>query len=694
MYIKYFCSIALIISLSIYHIHAQEQSDSVRETVKRKLDSIIVSPTGYLNVPSPQLLSKADSINKQKSLSNDELRDTTSEKSVSDVTDIPPGAKDTTTLSFKDTDIRDIFRGLSIQHGLNIFLDNSINKRVTISLMSVRVYDAIKFLCEQNNLLLNLEGGIFKIAPPPPPKEEPPPPPKPPTVSYDNHLLSVQLKNDDLERVVLEIQKKTGFNILLLNGTTGTITGTLNNIEFENGFTQLLNNNGFAVQKKNGVFIVSRMDYFVGTQSGNQQKPTGPYWVSVKDSLVSLDVTNAPLDRVVSDIVKQCNSDVVFYNSLSGTLSIRATNIPFSKALDLMLKNTNFTYRESEGTYFIGERANKSLAVTKLIKLKHLRADKVMEMIPQAISSQAMVKAVKEHNGLVIIASSDVIEQMKEFLLQVDKPIAQVLIEALVVDFDRTKGSEFGIEAGLLGSPDTTGIARSGSLVPGINGGATGPWLNRRFEKIGHVNLFGTDINVASLGVLPADFYMQVKALEQRGIANIKSRPLLATVNGQQASLSIGTTQYFLLKTTTPYRDQTQVVFQESQTFQTIEADVKLEITPYVGADSMITVDIKPDFRTPVGQLSSNVPPTINRRALSSTVVVKDGETIMLGGLIEEGETEQRSQVPILGSIPLLGDLFSSTTKSNHKTELIIYVTPHISFGEAFQNVSLPEHGN
>jgi type IV pilus assembly protein PilQ len=79
----------------------------------------------------------------------------------------------------------------------------------------------------------------------------------------------------------------------------------------------------------------------------------------------------------------------------------------------------------------------------------------------------------------------------------------------------------------------------------------------------------------------------------------------------------------------------------------------------------------------------------INKRALSSTLLMREGETIVQGGLIQETESETRTQTPILGSIPLLGYLFSSTTKSERKSELIIYVTPHISYGEAFQNVDL-----
>jgi len=266
-----------------------------------------------------------------------------------------------------------------------------------------------------------------------------------------------------------------------------------------------------------------------------------------------------------------------------------------------------------------------------------------------------------------------------------------VLIEALVVDYDLSKATELGVDVGARGSSDTTlGFGMPYGLIPGIDVTFHGEQINNTLKRIGTVDLFGKEISVANLGVLPKDFYISLKAMEERGIANIRSRPLLATINGHQASLSIGTTQYFILKTTIPYQGQNQILIQESQTFQTIEADVRLDIVPFVGTNGLMTVEIKPDFKTPVGQLSSEVPPTINRRTLSSTVVLKEGETIMLGGLVQEVESQVKTQVPILGSIPLLGALFSSSVTTERKVELIIYVTPHISYGESFQNVYVP----
>lgn len=592
---------------------------------------------------------------------------------------LPKGARDSTTLSFKDTDLRDVFRALAVQHNLNVFVDNSINKRTTISLNNVRVYDAIKFICEQNKLNLQVDGGIMKVTP----IKLEPLPAKIPSVLFEKDLLSVWLKNDDLEQVVLQIQKKSGKNILITAGTTGTVSGTLDDVDFDIGFTQLMNNNGFAVQKKNGIYLVNRLDYFVGQQAGQQGMKSGPYWISVKDSLVTIDVTNAPLDRVLNDMIRQLNTDVVFYNAITGTVTARATNVSLTRAMDLLLRNTNYDYRETSGIFFVGEKANKALVSTKLLKLKYLRAEKTLDMIPQSISSQATVKVMKEQNGVVLIAPHDVIAQAEEFFKEIDKPVAQVLIEAIVVDYDRSRGYNLGVDAGFrTNATDSTATTRKlDTMIPGVDILYSGSDLKNALQGI------------VNLGKLPNSFYLNLKALEQKGVANIRSRPLLATLNGTPASLSIGTTQYFLLNTTTPYRDQTQLYLQQSQNFQTIDADVKLDITPYVGSDGQITVEIKPDFKTPVGTFSSNVPPTINKRAMSSTLIMREGETIVLGGLIQETESETRTQTPILGSIPLLGYLFSNTSKSTNKSELIIYVTPHISYGEEFKMVSLPGKG-
>ena len=95
-----------------------------------------------------------------------------------------------------------------------------------------------------------------------------------------------------------------------------------------------------------------------------------------------------------------------------------------------------------------------------------------------------------------------------------------------------------------------------------------------------------------------------------------------------------------------------------------------------------VNAEIRPEFSTPVGVLDPGVPPTINTRQLETTVRLRDGETIILGGLIQESQMTEQSMIPILGRIPLIGRLFRSRKTSRRKSELVIYITPHVFYGD------------
>lgn len=191
---------------------------------------------------------------------------------------------------------------------------------------------------------------------------------------------------------------------------------------------------------------------------------------------------------------------------------------------------------------------------------------------------------------------------------------------------------------------------------------------------------------IQNLGRLPTDFFFRIQALSQEGVVNVRSRPQISTLNGHEASIEIGTTQYFILRSTTPLQSPNQIVTQESERFETIEANVSLQITPWVSSSGEVTTEIHPEFNTPVGNFNSEVPPTINSRILDSTVRLKDGETIILGGLIQDSETVNYNKIPILGDIPLLGQLFRNRSHDTSKSELIIFITPHGFYGDGNDN--------
>jgi type IV pilus assembly protein PilQ len=224
--------------------------------------------------------------------------------------------------------------------------------------------------------------------------------------------------------------------------------------------------------------------------------------------------------------------------------------------------------------------------------------------------------------------------------------------------------------------------------LPGLDILLGGDLVNRYIDKAG--NFFG----FTKIGKLPDDFYLQLSALESEGIAQIRSKPQIATLNGYPAEISIGQTQYYKLKSRTPYgygydfttqsQQQQQQSYSpyisETERFHEIKANISLKITPWVSASGEITTEIEPDFETPIGTFSAEVLPTIQTRKLLSTVRLKDGETIVLGGLIQTTVDKKEEGLPYIRKIPIIGNFFQNTSYNQTTSELIIYVTPHLYY--------------
>ena len=185
------------------------------------------------------------------------------------------------------------------------------------------------------------------------------------------------------------------------------------------------------------------------------------------------------------------------------------------------------------------------------------------------------------------------------------------------------------------------------------------------------------------MGKLPDDFYLRINALDRLDKINIRSRPQLTTLNGHAAELIIGETRYFKLVSQTPFYEQPDQGYTPRTTnerFEKIEINTTLRMTPWVSSSGEITVEINPEFRSINDeQQVAELPPNIRTRALKATVRVRDGETIVLGGLIEEQNFSTSTQVPLLGKIPLIGRLFRNQHSGTSTSELLIYVTPRLS---------------
>ncbi len=588
------------------------------------------------------------------------------------ITDLPPEYQQTIEyLDFKNTDIKDVLRGLASKYNLNILVDNDIGKRITIHLSNVTAYHAMKFIVEEHGFVLHRDGNIFKVSAPVLPEPEPPPPPK---VVFENGLLSLDFHDEDLHRAMYEISRQSGMNIVINRGVNGLVSGFLQKIAFEKGIKTLMDANGYVLRKRDGVYIVEdRISLQEPDNPTDGRRRSRTAWVEVKDSLISLDVTGGDMEKIIRDIADRMGIDIIFYGEIKGHISAKYRDLPLEQALTYIFRGTDYTFRQDGKVYLIGNRKVQGITRSKLIRLKHIKAEGIIELLPASITSQAALKIIKEHNGLMVIGSHDVIQEAQEFVDQIDFPIPQILIEALVVDYNTTDISEFSLEAGTRPPEDTSRM--NFSFFPDIKVDARSDYLNKQ------LSILSPHLGLSQVGKLPRNFYVKLEAMEQDGKANIRSRPQIATLNGHTASISIGTTQYFILKSNTPYTNYTQQqpYVTETERFEKITAQMELKITPWVSASGEITVEIHPEFSTPKGSLNSSTPPTIDHRILDSTVRLKDGETIILGGLRQTTDNSTYKKFPILGDIPLLGRLFQNHSKNITESELVVYVTPHLN---------------
>lgn len=274
-----------------------------------------------------------------------------------------------------------------------------------------------------------------------------------------------------------------------------------------------------------------------------------------------------------------------------------------------------------------------------------------------------------ELNRIILKGPTDQVKELSLFLQEIDRPIPMVKVEMIVVEANKNYNLSTGIRAGL-GNPGDSAVK---SIAPGIDYQLNGKEINDILSSSQIPFL-------RNLGALSPDFYLQLKAQEAVGNVKIRMTPVLSMLNGREASLVIGQTQYFLLETTTAATGAVNNFQTFTQQFAQIEANISLSIRPFISDDNMVTLDLFPDFSTPIGSLSPDVPPTIATRRFDSSIRVKDGETFVLGGLTRDEKSQSTSGLPVLSRIPIIKWLVGTNNRTNAESSLIIYITPTIYY--------------
>jgi len=389
---------------------------------------------------------------------------------------------------------------------------------------------------------------------------------------------------------------------------------------------------------------------------------------------------------VLRTLARQAGLNVVVSPKVIGTVSLRLVQKTPKEAMEIICQANGLYMDELNGVTYIKTQAEKASEPTESViyTFRFASADKVMALIQSQLRSGAPSQFDQRTNTVFLQEVKSNREKLLKFLEYIDKPVKQVMIEARLVEVNANPKQAYGFNwggvFGSTGSPKT--IRYGGSLLDGSNPtpAPDGSFALNDFARNGELgpnffNQLGSQFAVLSVPQMSVTLRM----LNEDGDAEFLANPRIVTANNQKATISITRAQPV---PNLNFNEQTATAVFGG--FEDKEFGSKLEVTPQVNVDNFVTLLVKPEISNKVGDETfifagaAVRSPIIDTRKFDSTVLVKSGDTLAIGGLLQDESSKGRTKVPILGDIPGLGYIFQERVNSRTKRNLLVFVTPNV----------------
>jgi type IV pilus assembly protein PilQ len=371
--------------------------------------------------------------------------------------------------------------------------------------------------------------------------------------------------------------------------------------------------------------------------------------------------------------------NILASSDVQGTVTLRLIDVPWDQALDLVLETASLgkvqegnvlrilpkdKIRELEQADMKQQQVaiDEGILETRTFAISHASVDDMKGFLTDIKSERGSIIADSRNKQLIVRDVATVLEQMQEMIIKIDKPDRQVMIEARIVEANTNFSRNLGVKWNFDYQDNNSPSDGLNSIKTGLGGSFLVPVTNPAAAGL------GTSIAIGALDD-QLNIDLRISALETSGEGKIVSTPRITTLNGEKATISQGTK--------IPYASVsdagTDVKFEN--------AELKLDVTPEINPDGSILLQINAS-NSAVGQV---VPTSTGGEALSieekkaeTKVLVRDGQTTVIGGIFIEDERDSETGVPLLMSIPIFGNLFKSTSKARERRELLIFITPRI----------------
>jgi type IV pilus assembly protein PilQ len=396
--------------------------------------------------------------------------------------------------------------------------------------------------------------------------------------------------------------------------------------------------------------------------------------------------------------------NIVVSDSVSGNLTLRLQNVPWDQALDIVLRTKGLDKRRQDNVIIIGPteelatREKAELAAhkevqelspthTEFMQVNYAKVTDLAKLIKSTGAKDSMLSprgslSVDERtNTLLVQDTTDKLADIRRLVQTLDVPVKQVLIEARIVivsdTFERDLGARFGVNSAsaLTGAGSLLAVSGNGTGANSILGTGLGSaslsatTLDNRYQ----VNTPAANTN-GSIGIsLLGGSYLvdlELSAAQNEGKSETISSPRVITANQKQATIMQGVE--------IPYQESAS---SGATTTQFKDAVLKLKVTPLITPDNRVILDLDVSDDSIGQQVTSATGgsvPAIDTRQIITQVLVNDGQTVVLGGILETTKSKAANKIPFLADIPFIGFFFRSTTDIDNKTELLIFITPKI----------------
>jgi type IV pilus assembly protein PilQ len=423
-----------------------------------------------------------------------------------------------------------------------------------------------------------------------------------------------------------------------------------------------------------------------------------------KGERITLDFQNADIHNVLRIIADVSGLNIVTSDEVKGTITIRLKDVPWDQALDVVLESKDLDkmaignvvriapadkIKAAQDRQLASKKTQEQLEplLTSVIPVNFAKASEVVSTLKGKevglLSDRGSITAENRTNVLIVKDIKKSVDEVNAMVRRLDRPTRQVLISARVVQADTSFTKGLGVQwggsfrsqsdrnhFGLTGV--TTGAARNvfdTAVTPGSppNWSSTvvpSPSLAVNFPQN---QAAGFGITVGRLGSTALDLDLRLDIGESMGNAEVLARPKVVTLDNKKATIRQGEKYPYIV------RDKEGQLSTELK-----DIDLVLEVTPRVAFDGSVNMEISVK-RNSIGSITNQLgDPSIADREAETEVLVKSGETSVIGGIIEEETRENIQQVPFLGSIPVIGYLFKGKTSSKTKNELLIFITPQV----------------